>query len=224
MRHGTAYHDITDSLRAHRTLVTHEYDPRINNLEEVFNSFPLSFVKTEINVSGSSANAGGRSGNINFDGSIELNIGANSSDKQSLWLDTQGGMLGSIGRDFNGVSMGLSLTGDLLVQVGGADVGFNAGPMIGSDPRFSSKIDPVWRSGAVDIRVYGPKNESDPTIVRIDKDGVTISSPGHINIESNKSLTLKALHSINLEAEAVLFWNSDPSSTREIIRNNKSLS
>ena len=222
MRHGTAYHDITASLKAHRTPVTHQYEPVINDLEGVYESFPKYFVSREINISGSKANAGGRSGNINFDGSIEINVGANSVDKQSVWLDTQGSVLGSIGRDFNNVSMGLSMTGDLLIQVGGADIGFDdiQGPLVGTDPRFLG-TNSAWRPGAIDIRVYGKTSEC--TIVRVDTDGVTVSTPGHINMVAGQSMTLKALQFINLEAEGIFFWKDDDSSVRELVRNNKSI-
>lgn len=226
MKHGTAYHDITQTLKAHRSAVTHPYEPQVNTFASIFNSAPKNYVSTSINVSGDTANAGGRSGNFNFDGSIEINAGANTVDKQSVWLDTQGSFIGNIGRDNNHVSMGLSMTGDLLIEVGGSDVYFDdgsllaAGDVVTTDPRFAGK-NFAWRPGAVDIRVWDKNHEF--TVVRIDNDGVSVSTPGHVAIVANQSMTLKAHTFINMEAERVLFWGTDPSSTRELIRNNKSI-
>ena len=64
-------------------------------------------------------NAGGRSGSVNLDGSLELNIGANTVDRQSLWLDTAGGIVANVGRDINQRSLVMGLDGDVLIQIGG---------------------------------------------------------------------------------------------------------
>jgi hypothetical protein len=59
-----------------------------------------------------------RSGQVNLDGSLELNIGANTIDRQSLWLDTAGGIVGNVGRDLNNNSLILGMDGNAFVQVG----------------------------------------------------------------------------------------------------------
>ncbi len=84
-----------------------------------------------IYVGGDKANAGGRSGQINFDGSLELNVGANTVDRQSLWLDTAGGIVANVGRDKLNRSMIMGMDGDCFIQVGGYGVS--------TDSRFGSE-------------------------------------------------------------------------------------
>lgn len=129
MKHGTAYHDITATCITHQStdFINYQNDQtiditKITLLENV--------VSKTIYTDGDKANAGGRSGQINLDGSIELNIGANTVDRQSIWLDTAGGLVGNIGRDVLGRSMILGMDGDCLLQIGGYG--------ISNDSRFNS--------------------------------------------------------------------------------------
>ena len=158
------------------------------------NSIPTydTVVSPIITVSGDGANAGGRSGSINLDGMLELSLGANTIDRQSLWLDTAGGILANIGRDKNGISMGMSLDGDLIVQVGGNGVS--------SDSRFST-LNNSYRGGALDIRVM---NEGfTVTIIRIDKNGVNVVSPSSINIVG-RDVQINASGTIDIEGDNVI--------------------
>jgi len=218
--HGTAYHDITSCFTAFSTPepFAYELDPKQSGIEN--KKFPKSFVSKEINISGPDANAGGRSGSINFDGMIEMNIGSNTVDKQSFWLDTHGSIIGNVGRDLNNVSMGLSLSGDLLIQVGGCDsgaIGLCDGQT--KDSRFQLK-NMAWRPGAVDIRVF--RDTGEVTVVRIDNDGVTVMSPQNIKLISSRTLLLKAMK-IDLDAEEINMYSNDPDASRTVLRNSKSI-
>lgn len=164
-------------------------------------------INHEIKVSGEGANAGGRSGNVNFDGFISLNIGANTIDRQSMWLDTAGGIMASIGRDLNGVSYCGTLDGDLLVQIGGPGIGSQ------TDNRFSH-INNANRNGALDIRVVG---DAGLTIVRIDNNGVSISTPGRLELNAEQNMTLRSNSGINMEAPLITFYHE--SMPRVIKRN-----
>ena len=220
IRHGTVYHDITQVLAAHRTPIGYEYEPKNTVLSQL--SAPANYVSKTITVSGRSANAGGRSGNFNFDGSIEWNIGANTIDKQSLWLDTQGSIIGSLGRDLNNVSMGLSLTGDLMIEVGGADAGMSpTGPLSSNiqDNRYRGK-NFAHRAGAVDIRVWNSSGEF--SVVRIDESGVTILTPGNMSFVAGKDMLFKA-QQMNLDAEEIVLYSGDPGAQRVVMRSGKSI-
>lgn len=147
---------------------------------------------SKIITSGPNANAGGRSGSINLDGFLELNIGANTSDRQSLWLDLAGGMLANIGRDRNNLSVAAHLDGDLRIDIGGST--------IDDDPRFTATKGFVnsFRAGALDIRVFDDNNVA--TIFRIDRNGVQILTPSRLTIASNQDIAIRSGGNISLEA------------------------
>lgn len=220
IKHGTMYHDVTEVLAAHRCPVLYEYEP-VNTLITTL-QFPSNFVSKEIKVSGRDANAGGRSGSFNFDGSIEWNVGANTIDKQSLWLDAQGSIMGLIGRDLNNVSMGLSLTGDLLIEVGGADSGMSTlGPMTSniSDNRFRGK-NFAHRAGAVDIRVWNSAGEY--SVVRVDEFGATVLTPGSMSFVAGKNILFKA-QQFNIDAEEIVLYSGDEGAQRVVQRSGRSI-
>ncbi len=153
-------------------------------------------VSDQITVTGDNANAGGRSGSINLDGFLQLGIGANTVDRQSLWLDTAGGIVSTIGRDKTGISYCASLDGDMLIQIGGPSIGTS------TDSRFSSEND-ANRTGALDIRVM--KYDGQVTVIRVDGQGVNITSFGRVTIESQQDMTLRARGQLSLEGEVISF-------------------
>lgn len=191
IKHGMPYHSVINSLSVFKDGTAQRFlDIQYSNVVDLM-SLPTytNVVSPIITVAGSNANAGGRSGSLNFDGSLEVSIGANTIDRQSLWADFAGGIIGNIGRDKNGISMGWSLDGDLIVQVGGEGVS--------SDSRFGN-INNSYRQGNLDIRVL---NEGyTVTIIRIDKNGVSIVSPSSINISARD---------VNIQAEGQLELNGD---------------
>jgi len=217
IKHGTMYHDITEVLSAHRSKVLYEYDPRATLISTI--KSPDNYVTKEIKVSGRDANAGGRSGSFNFDGMLEWNIGANTVDKQSLWLDTQGSILGMIGRDNNNVSVGLSCTGDILIEVGGVDNGMSPlGPLTSdiSDNRFTKNgKNFANRAGAIDIRVYNAAGEFH--VVRVDEFGVTVLTPGNMSLVAGKNLLLKG-HQVCIDSEEIILYSNDVSAARVVAR------
>jgi hypothetical protein len=185
---------------------------RLNSADQGYgNSIQYDkIVSNEIKVNGEGANAGGRSGTINLDGFLQLGLGANTIDRQSLWLDTAGGIVSTIGRDKKGISCCASLDGDLLIQVGGVGVGAS------TDGRFSDESDSV-RAGAIDIRVL--RTDGQITVIRIDKTGVIVTSPGRITLESQQDLTLRARGQLNLEGETISFFEGV--SKRSVMRTGK---
>jgi len=207
IKHGTAYHDILQTCYLHTTSDYLNYqndefdgaDP--SNLTININKIPklknivqkiLYTSGAPVNADGTSPTVGGRSGCINFDGSIELNIGANTSDRQSMWLDTAGGIVANIGRDLNNISAAVSLNGDLLLQVGG--VGVNG------DKRFKKQNNDV-NGAAVDIRVL--RNKGQATLIRIDDEGIKVLTPGNMVFHSEGGMRLTSDTSIFIESENV---------------------
>lgn len=197
IRHGTAYHDIlqTCSLHQNNTTVTQYPTGTVQNVPDMSYIGNLEdLVKTTIKVSGKDANAGGRSGQINMDGSLELNIGANTIDRQSLWLDTAGGMIATIGRDRNNRSAMVNFDGDVFVQVGGLGIAV-------SDARFSG--DTVPQNGTFDVRIY---NGGFSHMFRVDQFGVTVMSPAVVNIYAAQGINMKSDGPIYIDSD-MLYLN-----------------
>jgi len=209
IKHGTAYHDILQTCWVHKnaSYLTYQNDhgdpanvtidvdklPKLENLvkEKIYTYAPYGSTQTP--------NLGGRSGSINLDGSIDLNIGANQSDRQSMWLDTAGGIVANIGRDRRNISAAFSLNGKLLIQVGGIGVE--------GDSRFpNSENQNGYYPGEIDIRVLngdGYKTGGQATLVRISNDGVQIMTPGNIAVHAGQNMRLTANGSVFIEAEEV---------------------
>lgn len=198
--HGMPFHSIVKSGTVFQSSVAQKFISYQNY--KFANPIDLSqfpsldqVVSPLITVSGPNANAGGRSGSMHFDGSLDVSLGANTIDRQSLWLDLAGGMVANIGRDKNFASAVVSLDGDLLVQIGGFG--------ISSDSRFQDQNN-SYRGGALDIRVLNPGFTS--TVIRIDKNGVSILTPKDFNIYAGGTLNIGAAN-VNIEAENMYLQN-----------------
>ena len=206
---GTAFHDISGGL------VLHKFDEPYRTNEGYINSLinfiePVQdIVSSEIIVSGEGANAGGRSGTVALDGFLSLSIGANTIDRQSLWLDCAGGIVTAIGRDKNQRSVVATLDGDLLMQVGGST--------ISDDSRFpSASFNNEVRDGVIDIRVW---NSGSFHTIRIDNQGIKIHTPQRIDIVSEGEMRFKSIRSnMYFDAESIFFYANEDSGGRLVQR------
>jgi hypothetical protein len=158
------------------------------------------FVSTEINIAGPNANAGGRSGMVNLDGFISCSIGANTIDRQSMWLDMAGGMISTIGRDREGVSYLGQFDGDFLIQIGGHTID-SQGHII--DTRFENE-DTSTKSGTLDIRVI--RSDGQLTVVRIDEKGTTVASAGRVEVMAQQDIIFNSNTNILFEAPNIGFY------------------
>jgi hypothetical protein len=196
IKHGTVYHDILRTCSSFQTANT--VNSQYNTTGLNFSNIPEynSMVSNIIDMSSIEKNAGGRSASVNFDGSLELNVGANTVDKQSLWLDFQGGIVGNIGRDKQNLSAALSTTGDVLIEIGSTDVDVED-----ADSRFSSPT-AQYSGRSFDIRVRNSGLQY--TILRIDDSGLTVISPTRITLSSNKQISIKSSSDVNISGERVI--------------------
>jgi len=203
LKHGTPYHNILDTCLVHQsaTHISYLFEPLFDIATiPTYSASDIStnIVSPKITVGGSDANAGGRSGSFNFDGSVELNIGANTIDRHSLWLDTAGSIIGNIGRDKRNISAAVTMDGDLLLQVGGNGV-------VG-DSRFKGAND-AFRPGAIDIRVFNAG--FDCTLIRIDNEGVKIVTPGRMILHSQGDMLFRSASGIIMDAERIVFHDRE---------------
>ena len=205
IKHGTVFHDISKTIEYFQTDTFRLFESQQFDTDVVTHfstlTFPKDIVSLNIINSGDNANAGGRSGQMVFDGSLELNVGANTVDRQSIWVDAAGGSIFNLGRDLNNISLAARLDGDMFVQIGGAAVG--------NDSRFYKLPDGTIRNnaardGALDIRV---NNGSEVTIVRIDKFGVSVATPNRCVFQSNQAMVFKSGGDLHIDAENVYIQN-----------------
>jgi hypothetical protein len=185
--HGTVYHDIAKVIR-HSSSVQF-YSPNEYStttlLDGGFIDPVADIVSKEIIVSGPNANAGGRSGSMNFDGSLELNVGANEVDGQSLWLDTEGGVIASIGQDKNEISVAASIDGNVFLELGNADINTdNPGPKV-----FDLKV----ADGAGNMTVF-----------RVDKSGVSVTTQARYVVYSTGDMMFRSAARITMDAENII--------------------
>jgi hypothetical protein len=193
IKHGTAYHSISNSFETYAPATSSlyldfQYEESINllGLPKIAN-----IVSPVITTEGPNANGGGRSGSLSFDGSLEFNVGANTIDRQSIWLDTAGSIIGMVGRDKNNISAAWSLDGDLIVQIGGKG--------ISEDSRFN-KLNNQHRAGVLDIRVIN--SGSNVSIIRIDDTGVIVATPGSLSVKA-RDINISATGQLILEGDRV---------------------
>lgn len=196
IKHGTVYHNISQTCS---TLLSGSFYTPVEYVTTTGLASgrvaPISnMISNTIITTGVNANAGGRSGSLNFDGSIEMNIGANTVDRQSLWIDTQGGVVANFGRDLRGISFAANMDGELLVQVGGSTVPAETERFAGSNTG--------WLAGVVDVRVYNQYKEL--SIVRIDNEGVSVTTPGRIVYYAAGDILFRSSSKIELDAETLV--------------------
>jgi len=208
---GTGFHEIDGVLFLHKVDKPYSSSGNGGYENSLINSVSpvVNVVSSEVIVSGPGANAGGRSGTISMDGMLSLSVGANTVDRQSLWLDCAGAIVAAVGRDKFQRSLAATLDGDLFMQVGG--------PTINDDSRFPSvTFNNEARDGTIDIRVW---NSGSFHTIRIDPQGIKIHTPQRIDIVSEGDMRFKSVNSnIYFDAEGIYFYPSDGATGRLVLR------
>lgn len=198
IRHGTVYHDVLQTGYLIRDNQTISYPTgAVNNVSVSYINSDMptqaAVATSKITVSGTGANAGGRSGSVNLGGMLELNIGANTIDRQSLWMDTAGGAVVNLGRDTQQRSLVMDMDGHAFIQIGGYGVQV-------PDARFTPLGQDGLINGILDLRVY---SGGFCHIVRIDSQGIVIMSPGRVGIHGAQGLTLSSDGDMVIDCETL---------------------
>ena len=214
IKFGTAHHDITAVCKDFTTKANwlvggrgKAYDKSTDNVKLLVKD-PINalnerviqldkIVSDTITVAGPDANGGGRSGVFNFDGFVAFNFGANTIDRQSLWIDTAGGIVSRIGRDRQNISYASTFDGDVFIEIGDCSIGNT------HDSRFANCND-TFRAGTLDIRVLNDKGMS--ALFRIDALGIHLATPGNITMQAEQNITMKATGNILMEAETIMMY------------------
>lgn len=195
IKHGMVYHDIMQTCFIHQNNAFLNYqggevDPLTVDLANIPELTQIA--NDTIITSGATANAGGRSGSMNFDGSMEFNFGANTIDRQSLWIDTAGGAVINLGRDIRGRSLMAAAGGDFFLQVGGFGV-------LG-DSRFTTQDNGI-KGAVMDLRIM--TNGGYCHMIRCDDNGITIMTPGNLAVHSKGDMTLTSDKDIRIECNTL---------------------
>lgn len=202
---GTVFHDISDTLQLHNVdgLAVPQYpDSKLNQVPKVSEVFNPNII-----VSGDDANAGGRSGTITLDGMLSMSIGANTSDRQSLWLDLAGGVVSNIGRDVRDISYSGRFDGDILLQIGGTTPS--------DDSRFDD-LNNAYRPGALDIRVA---SGGQMHIFRIDESGMRVYSVGEVDIVSEGHMKLQSRKgNVYIDGKGIYMYANEYGTARKVLR------
>jgi hypothetical protein len=202
---GTAYHDlmsVADSIFTGGALI----DPdRVSGVstdgpmsEDVTNKIPDKGKASE-------ANAGGRSLHANLDGSMEMSVGADTVDKKSIVLDTQGGIVSHIGRDRNGRSIIQQTDGDVIIQIGGSTTS--------GDDRFDAEQE---RPGRIEIHLNRTGQGTSQKIL-IDENGMTLDIQGNMVFRSSGDMAFDSGGRLLLHGELIFAYGATDVEKREIV-------
>jgi hypothetical protein len=212
IKHGTAYHDISKTVSSLQAATFYNPFPNAEGTKTTplgsgqVSPLAADIVSKTITVSGTQANAGGRSASLNYDGSVEINIGANTVDRQSLWADLQGGMVLNVGRDLkNNVSLAAQMDGQVLMQIGGATVPAETNPDFPNKTGRFQGSNTGWIAGVLDIRVMSANSASgEMTVIRVDNGGVQVTTPGRIVFYSAQDMLFRSQGKIEFDADELV--------------------
>lgn len=169
-------------------------------------------------------NAGGRSAQINLDGSLEMSIGANTIDRVSWVLDTAGAVITRLGRDRMGRSAVVQADGTVAIEIGGFDfVGEGSDDTV--DTRFVGRGDSRatslpgdpkrYKSGKMVIKLMranpaGTGPDEDVGFLVWDDTGISIVSAGRMNFISKLDMIFQSESRIVHEAPVVQNYIDNP--------------
>lgn len=226
IKYGTAFHNILNTClqfqnRKTGTLINPGSSGTSQTSRSSLNALdPIDTIVTDTIINfGDNANAGGRSGSINLDGFLSINIGANTVDRQSLWMDYAGGIVANIGRDLRGRSYIGNYDGDIFIQIGGSTIGN------GTDSRFANQND-AYRQGVFDMRVVQGSSQGSNGgqlfVIRIDGDGLKIASYGRVEIVAAQDMIFRANGTMHFDCEEAIMFSTSPNQ-RRFLRNGKEI-
>jgi hypothetical protein len=179
---GTAYHNILEVAKA------------ITGDDAVASS-------VNNKIGGDKLNAGGRSLHANLDGSMEISIGSDNADNKSIVLDTEGGIISSIGKDERGRSIVQETDGDVIINIGG---GTQSNGKKGGSP-----------DGKLEIHVSRGEGATAQKII-IDQSGMTLDVQGNLMLRSSGDMALDSGGRLLLNGELVFIYGSVEENTRAV--------
>ena len=194
------------------------------NFTPYSNGYSVNKRTGKVQADADSIDPGGKSANLNFEGSIEMSIGKDNHDAKSLVLDTAGSLIAWLGKDKNNRSAVLQTDGDVVINIGGS-YGEPGGQIDYKGPNQLRAVGGQFNPGRLDLKVKvldkgfigtdgtgvdgsNPYRTGDYTI-SISENGLVIAgcntgkpmiirNDGDINIEATNVLRLYGGHSLEL--------------------------
>jgi len=197
---GTAFHDISKTC-CEPIFQGTELDGTGLAIFGGPDEFKDTIITSEVIIDGIDANAGGRSGTISLDGMINLSVGANTIDRQSLWLDAAGGSVIRMGRDKNDISLAGQLDGHVYIQMGGST--------IDNDNRFT--LEKGFNNTAnlnttLEIRIITGNNRYHRIFAN--DQGIVVKSASDLTVEASGNLILQGAQVI-MNGELIQKYTQD---------------
>lgn len=154
-----------------------------------------------------SQHIGGRSGLINFEGSLEMSLGKDEIDNKSLMLDTAGSFIGWLGMDNKKRSAVVNTDGEVILNIGDY-VSDMSGKMIFNQGSLTIRVNLVDIQspdvGDLETETTADIENSDH-IIHLSPKGIVISSGNGtpVVIRSSGDLNLEAAGSIDMKAREI---------------------
>jgi len=150
--------------------------------------------------------AGGRSGLMNFEGSLEISVGQDDGDKKSILLDTAGSLIGWLGLDTHGRSAVVNADGSVLVNIGdyivdiNGNTKFNKGELTIRVNLVDEKKNGTLKPG----EIANNKKTSDH-IFHLGPNGVVVSTGNGtpLVLRSSGDILLEAAGTIDMKAKDI---------------------
>jgi len=174
-----------------------------------------------VDASGNKASqSGGKSANLQLQGSVEMSVGKDNEDQKSILLDTDGSVVSWIGQDKHGRSIVTQTDGEVCMNIGGSYENQDSESPSMNIGRLTIRVN-VTNKGFVDSQFDadaddedGPKNPKGGSdfIIDISENGLVIAgmvpdkpmiirNSGKLLLESADTLVLKSNQVQILEAD-----------------------
>ncbi len=232
---GTAFHDMTltadrlirytlqtiNPIKVHNNTLGIQEKGDTPNIEVLFNSSTKTSVipqyTTTVSVKNgapaisdevTAAHAGGRSGLMNFEGSLEVSIGKDEIDEKSLMLDTAGSLVAWFGMDRHGRSAVVNADGAVLFNIGDYATDNNGNNKFHQGTlaiRVNLADDQNPNIGELQAGKLASNKTTSDHIIYVGPQGIVISS-GHgtpIAIRSGGDILLEANGTFDVKAKEI---------------------
>lgn len=150
--------------------------------------------------------AGGRSGQMNFEGSLEVSVGQDDGDKKSILLDAAGSLIGWLGLDTHGRSAVVNADGSVLVNIGDyvIDIDGNSNFNKGELTIRVNLVDEVANGPLQPGEVANNKKTSDH-IFHLGPNGVVVSTGNGtpLVLRSSGDILLEAAGTIDIKGKDI---------------------
>jgi len=150
--------------------------------------------------------AGGRSGQINFEGSLEVSIGQDEGDKKSLIIDTAGSLIGWLGMDAQGRSAVVNTDGSVLINIGDYVVDISGGEKF-NPGEITIRVNLVDEksNGALKPGAIGNSKTTSDHIFHLGQKGVVVSTGNGtpLVLRSSGDILLEAAGAIDLKGKEI---------------------